>query len=325
MDPITHGLTGAALSLFYREAQPKEHEEPVSGQVSSRKAVFWTVVTASVIPDIDYVYRIAGDFTYFKFHRGPTHSIPGIILLALFLSLVLSRVFPGMKKLALFGWSLLGLTFHVSLDLLNTYSTYALWPFSPKPLSFDILMIIDPILWVILAAGIILSRLKRMKEAGRKIALSVFLLLTLYVGTRVYVHWDLEHSIARQFNGVSPERIAVIPGLFGISSWNYIIESPKEYVMGSITYPRHLIRESRRLTKEGGNDFINKALGTEVGRVLSYFTPFLYVKTQPEGDRYVVTLSDLRYSYNDSFGLTARIILNKNHQVVSETFKPFHK
>ena len=84
MDPITHGLTGAALSLFYSKKQETFNPEDIIRQLAKpdlpAKAVMITVVLSSVIPDLDFICRIAGDFTYFRYHRGPTHSIPGIML-----------------------------------------------------------------------------------------------------------------------------------------------------------------------------------------------------------------------------------------------------
>lgn len=323
MDPITHGLTGAALTLFYKNktGQGEQGQKLDTDVKTVPRFVLITTVIAATIPDIDFIFRLGGDFAYFKYHRGPTHSIPGIFLLAILLTLVLARVYPARKKSTLFSWALLGLVSHISLDLLNTYSTYVLWPFTPYPVSTDILMIIDPVLWGIFFTGLILGRFGKLREARREIGLAVFLVLTLYLGTRVYIHQDLKQAVAMNFKSQSPARIAIIPGMFGVNSWNYIVDSPQEYILGTVSFPNRAIKINQRLPKETIGPTEKAALATDIGQTLNYFAPYLYLKTTKQGDNYLVHMSDLRYNYR-GFTLGASFVVNKNNQVIDTIFRP---
>ena len=72
MDNLTHTLTGFAIS--YAGLNRK-----------TRYATLALVIGAN-LPDIDLVSRFWGSATYLKYHRGITHAIVGVTLLALLLA-----------------------------------------------------------------------------------------------------------------------------------------------------------------------------------------------------------------------------------------------
>ena len=62
---------------------------------------------------------------------------------------------------------------------------------------------------------------------------------------------------------------------------------------------------------------------TETARVVSNFTPFLYIRTYQSGDQYVVSMSDLCFDYHSM--LPARIILDHDKKVIGESAKAFDR
>ena len=67
MDPLTHGLLGAA----YGQAR--------HGAALGRRALVWGAVLA-MAPDVDVVLNFTGPFGEWRWHRGVTHSLFFVVL-----------------------------------------------------------------------------------------------------------------------------------------------------------------------------------------------------------------------------------------------------
>ena len=116
------------------------------------------MLVGSILPDIDIVFLLGGWATYREYHRGPTHSIWGIILLAFLLTWILGKRYPRVPKGTIFLWGLGGMVMHVGLDLLTSYRTYLLWPL-PYRFSTGILRFHDRTGWYLMGGMWILSTL----------------------------------------------------------------------------------------------------------------------------------------------------------------------
>src|SRR5665213_3085506 len=117
MDNLTHSLTGlmlsrAGLNRFYP------------------RATLLLIVSAN-IPDIDFVAIVGGPLYYFEQHRGITHSIAAMPVMAFFSVLVACAVGRTMRGWAV-AWAIgmVGVASHLLLDWTNTYGIRLLFPFS---------------------------------------------------------------------------------------------------------------------------------------------------------------------------------------------------
>jgi membrane-bound metal-dependent hydrolase YbcI (DUF457 family) len=121
MDILHHsmvGAVGAACALAL-------------GQVEAGAAF----ALASLAPDLDAVFMLAGKSRYLSLHRGPTHSL-------LFLPLIASIVVGATALLGddagllLSPWcwigALCGLLLHIAMDITNTFGVHLLWPFGGR-------------------------------------------------------------------------------------------------------------------------------------------------------------------------------------------------
>lgn len=209
MDVFTHALSGAVIGMLYRERDGAGEEfsagAPLPGGTVLRsraeKGVRLTTAIAAVLPDIDIVMMLAGPFAYFRYHRGPTHSLPGIIILSAVLALVMSRFYPVAKK-KLFLWALLGTAVHVGLDLLTSYSTFLFWPFSSRPYFSGILRFSDRTGWYLLGGawilGLAAARFRGLRLKAVHFALAAALLYGGYIGVRAWVRYDMASVLAEQ-------------------------------------------------------------------------------------------------------------------------------
>ena len=153
MDNLCHTLAGAALG----EAGLKRRTAMASA----------TLMLASNLPDID-VAVFATDTLAMSFRRGWTHGILAqLVLPAICAGVILAfdslrrRAQPNRAAANVTGLLLLsyiGTWLHVCMDWLNSYGIRLFKPFSDRWFYGDALYIVDPILYVVFGAAIVLAR-----------------------------------------------------------------------------------------------------------------------------------------------------------------------
>jgi inner membrane protein len=152
MDNLTHTLFGVAMAR--------------AGLAKNRP---WAVALLAVSangPDLDSLIPPASTAQYLLHHRGISHSLPGLVMEALFLGAVWfawlrrrpsSKVSPPPRFLEMFGLALAGTVSHLALDWLNTYGVRPFLPFSDAVYYGDVTFIVDPWFWLLLWAGCYLT------------------------------------------------------------------------------------------------------------------------------------------------------------------------
>jgi inner membrane protein len=148
LDNLTHSLVGVALAdLTLRDtAAPSE-----------RRLFVAAGVVASNAPDLDLLYlRITPPpLGYLLHHRGYSHTIAGLLLLAVLLPLTL-RVWTTTRRLGsadavrLLGLIWISLAGHVMFDALNSYGIHPFYPFDVQWYYADAVFIFEPWVWLIL-------------------------------------------------------------------------------------------------------------------------------------------------------------------------------
>lgn len=197
MDTVTHGLTGWLIA----RSIPSEN---------GGKAATAAVVLGSVLPDADNIVSLLGSEAHIRFHRGISHSFAGIAISSLLLAFLLYRFgkWKDLKKLYLFA--VIGQLSHIALDLITSYGTQILQPFSDIRVSFDLLFIVDLVFTGIVLAGIVLSRHHRPMRARAALAT-----LAMYVGLAAVLHVRAEDAVrmAAERSGVPVVSVAALPRL----------------------------------------------------------------------------------------------------------------
>jgi inner membrane protein len=154
MDPIAHSLFGAALS---RTALGHDRAR----QVLPGATV--ALVVGANLPDVDALFYFLGGDLALLLRRGVSHGPLGLVALpALFVAcwrLVerwrARREKPWNRLLVLVYLATLS---HPALDWLNTYGVRFLAPFDWRWFYGDALFIVDPWMWLLLAAATLLGR-----------------------------------------------------------------------------------------------------------------------------------------------------------------------
>jgi len=160
MDNLTHSLVGLAAS--------KAGLEKLSPGATT------LCVLAANSPDADIVTLIfGGRWAFLHQHRGISHSIVGVVALALALplifylgDLIITRVrrrAPNVKLKGLLLASIVATATHPLLDWTNNYGIRVLLPWNRRWFYGDFVFIVDPFIWIVLggAAFLLTSKTKK--------------------------------------------------------------------------------------------------------------------------------------------------------------------
>ena len=146
MDNITHSLVGVALADLAM-GRPAKAQRPIFVGAG---------IIAANLPDIDLAYSgiTASPLGYLLHHRGHTHTVAGLLVLALVLVLAY-RFLPSVRKMGVLGrlrfWLLIAIALasHLALDSLNSYGVHPFYPFDNTWYFGDAVFILEPWLWLV--------------------------------------------------------------------------------------------------------------------------------------------------------------------------------
>ena len=171
MDPVAHTLVGAVLA----ETGLKR---------VSRYATASLLIGVN-LADIDGIAKFWGQDASLYFRRGWSHGIIAMVILPLLLAGLLWlwnrwRHSSADDRQAFRPWWIISLCYlaawtHPLLDWMNTYGVRLLMPFDDRWFYGDTLFIIDPWIWLTLAAGILLARQKHYGELAFWLVLGLLL------------------------------------------------------------------------------------------------------------------------------------------------------
>jgi inner membrane protein len=225
MDPLTHTLTGLALSRAGLN-RLSAYATPV-------------LLLAANAPDIDIVTAPWGAVSYLHFHRHITHGFLTIPLMALLAVLVVRRFArkPFHWKLT-YAVALVGAASHPLLDWMNAYGIRLFLPFSSKWYALSIVSLPDYWIWAVLLLAavapwfsrLVMSEIGARPGTGRGWAIFALCFLVLYGSGRHMLH---ERALAvldaRLYDGLAPLRVAAEPGPLNPFRWRGIVETGPFY------------------------------------------------------------------------------------------------
>ena len=168
MDTLTHALSGALLARA--TARP--------GQAIPRRVAAGFLACAA--PDLDFLWSSGSMLQYIAYHRGVTHSLVMTPVWAWGVAWLLAKMLrePGGWR-SLYGIAAAAIALHIAGDLITSYGTMILAPFSDWRAAIGTTFIID--LWFsgIIVAGLLFSAVFRRSRIPSVLFLA---LLAAYVG-----------------------------------------------------------------------------------------------------------------------------------------------
>ena len=342
MEPVTHFLTGACLGR--------------AGLNRMTGLATLTLTLAAEAPDLDVLGSFRGHAFGFAHHRGFTHSLLGVPLVA---AIVVAFVYlvwrlrgrktndpnlpPRWGVLFLLG-CLAGLS-HILLDFTNNYGVRPFWPFSEKWYSWDIVFIYEPVMLALLFLGLVVPAIfalidkeigaKRRGPRGRLAASLALIGVVLMWGVRDYEHRRAVNALeARTYRDAEPVRVSAYPERIDPFHWDGVVETADFFALADVN------SLTPEVDPEGQMQIRYKPEETPVtlaakksyfGRVFLDWAQHPITETEVlEAPRkgYIVHFQDLRYAnMPDLFGtgrrrdvLGAAVELDENLHIVGDVF-----
>jgi inner membrane protein len=288
MDNICHTLVGVALGE--------------AGLKRTTRFGMAALVIASNLPDVD-VLVFATDTPSVSFRRGWTHGVGAQILLPIVFTGVLwllgrrrARAGDGSPPLRagwLLGISYLGVYSHVFLDYLNTYGVRLLTPLDWRWFYGDAVFIIDPVLWVVLGAGIWMSR-RRAAPAPSRASLAI---AASYIVAMLIAASSARGIVAKSWtdrHGAPPRALMVGPQPLAFTR-EIIVDAGSHYEWGTFGWPSSVTLSAETIPKN--DDRPEVAAAREAANVRGFLVwsrfPFWRLERVDGGTR--VTVQDARF------------------------------
>lgn len=291
MDLVTQGLLGSAVS------------QAAYGEKIGRKAAFYGFLLG-LLPDFDIIAGLWGPWASLKYHRGPTHALPLLIIASLPIGYVFKKIARSDAPLKHWsGMAFLALFTHPLIDWCTTYGTPLLWPFTNQRFANDALPIIDPFYSVpLLIAFFIglfgfLTPKKRMAIAAFALAVSSIYAFWGY-GNSQYLVAEGKKIFAAE--GFEPIEVRATPTMFNNRLFRVVgMDKNRDFLVtymkignGTTLNPVEKVSASR-------HELVDKAMNHEIGKLFTWFAMDMIcpvLEMRPDGSARV-TLKDMRYGF----------------------------
>lgn len=154
MDNLTHTLIGALVAETATRIIPVT--KSVLPETMRRNLYMALMVVGSNLPDMDFVYTgiTGGTLGYLLHHRGHTHTLLGVMVLAGLLYLAAATwlrwrqiPFTQSDRYWLALMAMLAPLLHLAMDTTNEYGVHPYWPFNNEWVYGDAIFIIEPLFW----------------------------------------------------------------------------------------------------------------------------------------------------------------------------------
>lgn len=304
MDTATHFVMGVSLAGL-ANISPTINSDPVLAQ-----SVLLATIIASQAPDFDGVTRFfGGTASYIKNHRGITHSFPALLLWPILISLALVIFYPVDYLPQLLLWSFLAVSIHISMDLLNSYGTQVLRPFSNKWVTFNIINIFDPFIFVIHTLAIIIWSIDLVNV--KILFLTTYLLTIFYIIWRIFVHKQIKGIMKQQYK--LKGNITILPTIKW-SVFNIIQETPLQYNIA--IFENGNLEFVDKKVKKKDNNLIKLSKQNSKVQAFLYFSSYAFPEIEETSYGYRIQWIDLRYRFNNHYPFLAITLIDKNSHII---------
>ncbi len=321
MDNVTHSLTGLALAR-------------VGLKRFSPHATALLVLSANA-PDVDIVALSRGPFVYFEAHRGYTHSVLCLPLMAILSVAVTAAIFRRrLPWLSAFLLCCLGVASHLLIDWTTSYGTRLLLPFSSRWFHLDLNSLYDACIMAVLVfaalwplfSKLVSSEIGDRAGAGRGVAIFALAFFLLFDCGRAILHARAVAQLEAQLYDDAPAlQTAALPEPFSPIRWTGVVETARAYQRMDIDALGQLdTTAAETFYKPAETTAYLNAKATAPFRYFLYFARFPVWSEEPvmtsEGAGTRLVLSDLRFGTPQSGSFHCVAIENGRNQVLRASF-----
>ncbi|UJF32312.1 metal-dependent hydrolase [Paenibacillus hexagrammi] len=306
MDTGTHLVIGLGLAGL-------AHIDPVvAADPTVATAVFIGTVVGSQIPDADGLLRFKGNAVYIRNHRGRSHSLPALAIWTLLITGVLALCFHGLPLRHVLMWVGIAVCFHVFTDLFNTYGTQALRPISEKWVSWNIIHIFDPFIFL---SHIIAIVMWAFHIASPTLIFPILYgLIAVYYMWRSLDHYILEKGLFRKDPTYKPGDSYTLIATFHLYVWNVVKRrGDGTYQLGEL---RNLKLKWIDTVKCDSHPAIEVSKNHENIQALLYFSSFTCAEVKEHRWGYEVRWADVRYRHRKQYPFVAVLLMDHEYNTL---------
>ncbi|UHA74642.1 metal-dependent hydrolase [Paenibacillus sp. 481] len=306
MDTGTHFVVGLGLAGL------SQIDPVVATHSATAGAVFLGVILGSQAPDFDTALRLKSNTLYVRHHRGFSHSIPMLFVWTLLIAGVLTWAFAGSSFLHVAGWTGLAVCLHVFMDMFNTYGTQAARPFSERWISWNIISIFDPFIFVTHVTAVALWVFGL--AAPRIIFPTLYLLLAVYYVWRTLAHRHLLRKLPTldaEFR--AGETYTLIPTV-SMTNWNIVKHCHNgAFRIGNLKQRNLQWFETAKCDQHPA---VEASKQHSCVQALLYFTRYACATVQETDYGYAVRWVDVRYRHRKQYPFVAVVLMNKRYDTL---------
>jgi inner membrane protein len=322
MDNVSHSLMGLALS------------RAGLNRLTPRATVL--LLLSANFPDIDFVTVAKNQLAYLEIHRGPTHALLAVPILALEVVVIVAAIFR--QKLPWFqAWLVccIGVLSHLLLDLTNNYGIRLLLPFSLQWFHLDLNSLTDgPILAALALAaiwpwlsGLVSGEIGEAKRStGQGIAIAMLFLCAGYDAARYNLHKQAVTQLeSRLYQGAVPSEVAALPTSINPFRWRGIVATKAAFLRYDFNILTQLNTESAdRFFRIPTSDVTAAPRQTPEFNYFLYFARFPVWSVQPvalnDGSGKRIELTDLRFGEPGTGSFHCIAVENPDGKVIASWF-----
>lgn len=217
MDSVTQAVLGAAV------------QGALLGKVQGRRALLYGAALGT-LPDLDVFVRYADPVSTMTYHRGFSHSVFVLTVLAALVTWLVRWRWPqapyGAARFFTAIW--LVLITHVLLDAFTVYGTQIFWPLAATPASWAAVFIIDPVYTLPLLGAVIFTAVGGFSGRGAGALAGALAFSTAYLAFGLGGRMLAEQRVgaALREEGIAVSRLRAVPMPFTTLIWRVIAKSP---------------------------------------------------------------------------------------------------
>ncbi|MUM77005.1 metal-dependent hydrolase [Pseudodesulfovibrio sp. F-1] len=287
MDPVTHIASGVMGALAARKWLPNARYLVPFGMLCS-----W-------IPDGDIFFGRGDPEFNLLHHRGVSTSFFGGLIMALALAALYRRISRGTPFTSAAIFAYLMILTHIWLDLITTYGTQILAPFSNHRFALDGAFIIDPLFTLTALALIGLAIV--WKNSRHVIAMAGMTWFFAYPLANMALGAYLETIYAERLTrrGIAHDTIHVTPDALSPRYWKVVTTQGDDYLLDTMDLLGGEVEPMRRFRRADTGELTSLGRRESMFATYAWFAKWPYVvRDTLEGnpvEGVAVTFGDLRF------------------------------
>jgi inner membrane protein len=322
MDNVTDTLVGVAL---YR-----------AGFARLVPRALWLLLLGANLADIDVLALLRGQLAEFEMHRGYTHTLLAIPLLAL-LCVGLTTLITRQRLPFIRAWLTAGagVAAHLLLDWTGSFGIRPLLPFSSKWFYLDLNGSYDGVILAVLGLALLWPWFASLVSGeigakplhrGRGSSIAALLFLVCFEGARWTLHRRALNDLnTRLYDDQVPVEVSALPEPNNPFHWTGVVETQDAYeIVSTGTFDLAGASDARIFRKPPVNAAYLAAMRCEAFRYMAYFSRFPAWGAEPvklnPGIGQLLDLTDLRFGAPGEGEFHASALLDARGRVLDCNF-----